>query len=140
MLDAPLYQTSATATGGREGRVATADGTFHAWLDQPADLGGRGQGNNPEQLFASAYAACFLSAMRSLRSQGHPPVPAQAQVTASVGIGPRSGGGFCLSVALSVSLPDMDRIAAEALMTAAHAICPYSHAIRDNVAVTLTLA
>lgn len=140
MLTAPIYETSATATGGREGRVSTADGTFHAWLDLPADLGGRGHGNNPEQLFASAYAASFLSAMRALRSQGHPAIPAESTVTAKVGIGPRVAGGFALTIALEACLPGMEREAAQALMAATHAQCPYSHAVRDNVTVTLSVA
>lgn len=140
MLDAPLYQTAVTAYGGREGRVASVDGTFHAWLDQPAELGGRGHGNTPEQLYAAAHAACLLGAMRSLRSQGHPAVPADASVTATVGVDRAASGGFALAVRLEARLPGLDRAAAEALLAAADAACPYSRAIRGNVGVTLVLA
>jgi osmotically inducible protein OsmC len=59
-----LYSTRATATGGRDGTARTDDGTFEVALATPKELGGNGQGNNPEQLFAAGYAACFLSAMK----------------------------------------------------------------------------
>jgi organic hydroperoxide reductase OsmC/OhrA len=71
MLTDCLYQASATARGGREGQAATSDGSLHAWLDLPAELGGRGHGNNPEQLFAAGYAACFLSTLKTLKNQGN---------------------------------------------------------------------
>ncbi|MGE3293333.1 MAG: Ohr family peroxiredoxin, partial [Geminicoccaceae bacterium] len=103
----------------------------------PKELGGGGgPGNNPEQLFASGYSACFIGAMKFVASQGGPAqVPADASVTTTVGIGPRSEGGFGLDVDMEVSLPGVDRAAAEALVEQAHKICPYSNAIRGNVNV-----
>jgi Ohr subfamily peroxiredoxin len=100
MLTDCLYQASATASGGREGQAATSDGSLHAWLDLPAELGGRGHGNNPEQLFAAGYAACFLSTLKTLKNQGNVAVPANATVTATVGLGPRADGGFGLAITL----------------------------------------
>src|ERR671938_1637865 len=89
------YRTSATANGGRDGRAATKDGSFQVKLATPKELGGAGgPGNNPEQLFAAGYAACFLGAMKFVSSQGGPKVPSDTNVTATVGIGPRSEGGF----------------------------------------------
>ena len=111
-------------------------------LGTPKELGGNGQGNNPEQLFASGYAACFLGAMKFAASQDKdlPRVPADASVTATVGIGPRSDKGFGLDVALEISLPGVDKGAAEALVAEADTICPYSHATRGNIEVRLSVA
>lgn len=137
----PLYQTSATATGGRDGQAATDDGSFAVTLGTPKELGGNDQGNNPEQLFASGYAACFLGAMKFAASQDKalPRIPADASVQATVGIGARADKGFGLVVALKVSLPGVEHGAAEALVAEADTICPYSHAVRGNVEVTLSV-
>jgi len=134
-----LYRTSAKATGGRDGHAATLDGTFKVNLATPKELGGGGggAGNNPEQLFAAGYAACFIGAMKFVASQGGPKVPADASVTSTVGIGPRAAGGFGLDVALDVSLPGVPRAEAEALVEKAHQVCPYSNATRGNVDVRL---
>lgn len=135
-----LYHTAARATGGRDGRAATLDGSLDVTLSTPKELGGGGgAGNNPEQLFAAGYAACFIGAMKFVASQGGPKVPADAAVTANVGIGPRAAGGFGLDIALEVSLPGLDRADAEALVEKAHQVCPYSNATRGNVDVRLTV-
>jgi osmotically inducible protein OsmC len=132
------YTTAATATGGRDGRAATKDGAFEVKLAVPKELGGGGgPGNNPEQLFAAGYAACFLGAMKHVATQGGPKVPGDATVTATVGIGPRSEGGFGIDVQLDVALPGLERAAAEALVEQAHQVCPYSNATRNNVPVRL---
>jgi Ohr subfamily peroxiredoxin len=104
-------------------------------------LGGAGgEGNNPEQLFAAGYSACFLGAMKFVASQGGTAkVPNDATVTATVGIGPRSEGGFGIDVALAVSLPGVEHAAAEDLVHQAHQVCPYSNATRGNVDVRLTV-
>lgn len=131
-----LYKTSAKATGGRDGRSTTTDGTFDVKLATPKELGGAGgEGNNPEQLFAAGYAACFIGAMKFVSSQGGPKVPADTSVTATVGIGPRSEGGFGLDVELAISLPGVDRAEAEALVEKTHQVCPYSNATRGNIEV-----
>ena len=134
------YTTVATATGGRDGHAATKDGTLDVTLSTPKELGGAGgPGNNPEQLFAAGYSACFLGAMKFVASQGGPKVPADTSVTATVGIGPRSEGGFGIDVALEVALPGLDHAEAEALVEKAHQVCPYSNATRNNVPVRLTV-
>src|SRR5262249_12954939 len=133
-----LYKTSAKATGGRDGHAATLDGALDVKLTTPKELGGTGgTGNNPEQLFAAGYAACFIGAMKFVASQGGPKVPADASVTSTVGIGPRSAGGFGLDIELAVSLPGLARNEAEALVEKAHQVCPYSNATRGNVDVRL---
>ena len=132
------YTTEAKATGGRDGRAATTDGSFEVKLSTPKELGGGGgPGNNPEQLFAAGYAACFLGAMKAVASQGGPKVPDGTSVTAKVGIGPRSEGGFGIDVGLDIDLPGLDRSEAEALVEKAHYVCPYSNATRNNVDVRL---
>ena len=134
------YKTSATATGGRDGRSTTADGSLDVKLATPKELGGGGgPGNNPEQLFAAGYSACFLGAMKAVASHGGPKVPADATVTATIGIGPRSEGGFGITAALEISLPGVPHVEAEALVAKAHQVCPYSNATRGNVDVQLTV-
>jgi Ohr subfamily peroxiredoxin len=134
------YTTSATATGGRDGRATTKDGSFDVKLATPKELGGGGgQGNNPEQLFAAGYSACFLGAMKFVSSQGGPKVPNDATVTATVGIGPRSEGGFGITAQLDVSLPGLDKEQARELVEKAHQVCPYSNATRNNVDVKLNV-
>jgi len=135
-----LYKTSAKATGGRDGTAATLDGALDVKLATPKELGGGGgAGNNPEQLFAAGYAACFIGAMKFVASQGGPKVPADASVTSTVGIGPRAAGGFGLDVELAVSLPGVPKADAEALVEKAHQVCPYSNATRGNIDVRLTV-
>lgn len=135
-----LYRTSARATGGRDGHSSTLDGSLDVKMTTPKELGGGGgEGNNPEQLFATGYAACFLGAMKFVASQGGPKVPADTTVTSTVGIGPRSEGGFGLEIALAISLPGLDHAQAEALVQKAHQVCPYSNATRNNVDVKLSV-
>ena len=135
-----LYTTEATATGGRDGHAATKDGTLRVSLATPKELGGAGgAGNNPEQLFAAGYSACFLGAMKFVASQGGPKVPDGTTVTAHVGMGPRSEGGFGIDVQLDVHLPGLDHADAEALVEKAHQACPYSNATRNNVPVRLKI-
>ena len=135
-----LYTTKATATGGRDGGARTADGSLEVKLATPKELGGAGgPGNNPEQLFAAGYSACFLSAMKFVAGQGGPKVPADTTVTATVGIGPRSEGGFGLDIQLDIALPGLARADAETLVQKAHMVCPYSNATRNNVPVRLVV-
>ncbi len=135
------YRTTATATGGRDGTARTEDGSFEVKLATPKELGGAGgAGNNPEQLFAAGYSACFLGAMKAVAPSLKLRVPNDASVTATVGIGPRSEGGFGITADLVVKLPGLDRADAERLVASAHQICPYSNATRGNVDVGLEVA
>jgi lipoyl-dependent peroxiredoxin len=136
-----LYAAKVVATGGRDGTITSIDGHLDLTLATPRELGGDARrGSNPEQLFAGAYAACFLSSMKFVASEGGPQVPPDATVTATLGIGPRSRGGFRLDVQLDIALPGLTPADAESLVQQADRICPYSHAIRDNVVVRLNLA
>mgnify|MGYP005810470643 CR=1 FL=1 len=134
-----LYEAKATATGGRNGHVRSSDGVLDLELSIPKGLGGPGKPlSNPEQLFAAGYAACFDSALAYVAGQQNITVNG-SQVDAKVSIGSREGGGFQLAVRLEVSLPDVPRERAQALLNAAHAVCPYSNAVRNNIEVNVAL-
>ncbi|MGW5335523.1 organic hydroperoxide resistance protein [Streptomyces bauhiniae] len=133
-----LYTAVATATHGREGRAVSSDGRIDLPLASPVELGGDGQGSNPEQLFAAGYAACFGSALGVVGRQAKVDV-SDAAVTAEVGIG-KEGEGFGLKVTLRVELPDtVDEETGRKLVETAHQVCPYSNATRGNIEVTLVV-
>ena len=135
-----IYKTNATATGGRDGRARTEDGTVDVNLVVPKEMGGPGgEGANPEKLFAAGYSACFLGAMKAVSGKEGVKVPADATVTATIGFGPRSEGGYGITADLAIDLPGVDRADAERLVQAAHQVCPYSNATRNNVDVGLTV-
>lgn len=141
MTITPLYSTKATATGGRDGKVIAANGDLELALAMPKELGGNGQGHNPEQLFAAGYASCFSSALGLVASktEGVGKLPEGTQVAATVGIGKTEVGGFGLTVALEVKAPGLPTEVVEKLTHAAHQVCPYSNAVRGNVDVTLSV-
>jgi lipoyl-dependent peroxiredoxin len=134
------YKTTATASGGgRDGKTALADGSMALQLTVPKELGGPGgEGANPEKLFALGYSACFLGAMRVAAGQTKIKVPDGTTVTATIGIGPRSEGGFGITAELDVYLPGLPNEEATRLVEATHGICPYSNAIKASVDVKTT--
>ncbi|NEX62896.1 organic hydroperoxide resistance protein [Noviherbaspirillum galbum] len=134
------YKTTATATGGgRDGKTALADGSMSLQLTVPKELGGPGgEGANPEKLFALGYSACFLGAMRVAAGQTKVKIPEGTTVTATIGIGPRSEGGFGITAELDVYLPGMAQADAQKLVEVTHGICPYSNAIKASVDVKTT--
>lgn len=135
-----LYTARATATGGRDGRAVSDDQRLSVSLSTPKELGGAGgEGSNPEQLFAAGYSACFIGALKFVAAAAKQSLPADASITGEVGIGPNGKGGFGLQVALNISLPGLERSAAEALVAKAHEVCPYSNATRGNIDVQLNL-
>jgi len=138
-LDKVLYTAQATATGGRAGSAQSSDGALDVTLTTPKELGGDGAtGTNPEQLFAAGYSACFLGAMKFVAGAQKISLPTTTSITAEVGIGPIPAG-FGIQVAMAITIPGMDREAAEQLVQAAHGVCPYSNATRGNIEVTLTV-
>jgi osmotically inducible protein OsmC len=136
-LEKRLYTATATATSGRDGRAKTDDGLLDVSLTPPRALGGSGAGTNPEQLFAAGYAACFGSAAAHVARLQKINAGAIA-VTAQVSLGP-VGQAFGLAVVLEVSIPDLPRDQAEALIRTAHQVCPYSNATRGNIEVEVRL-
>jgi lipoyl-dependent peroxiredoxin len=141
-LEKVLYTARATASGGRRnGKSQSSDGQLSVTLNAPKELGGMGDGTNPEQLFAAGYSACFMGAMQFVAGAQKINLSPQTSITADVGFGPRAAGakGFGIVVGMQISVPGMDKAAAEALVAAAHEVCPYSNATRGNVDVTLTV-
>ncbi len=137
----PLFTATATAKGGRNGHTAADDGTVAADLSVPKAMGGPGKPGTatPEHLFAAGYAACFGGALDFVARQ-HKQDATGATVTCAVSIGPRDGGGFGLAVTLRVADPSLPPAELAALAREAHEkICPYSHATRGNVPVTLEI-
>lgn len=132
-----LYTASVISTGGRNGRVESSDGAVRLDLAAPPALGGSGNGANPEQLFGSAYAACFAGAMDYIAQQKRLS-PGEITIASQVSIGPDSSGAFGLAVKMEITAPGLDQAGAEELVAAADQACPYSRAIRGNVQVQLT--
>jgi osmotically inducible protein OsmC len=132
-----LYTAVSTAHGGRDGHVRSSDGIVDLDLKTPKEMGGPGgAGTNPEQLFAAGYAACFESAMRAVARMQKKPL-ADASVTGHVSFNVADGGKFVLSVELHGKVEGLSREDAQALMQAAHEVCPYSNATRGNIEVNL---
>jgi osmotically inducible protein OsmC len=133
---AALYTAEVTSTGGRDGSVKSSDGKLDLKLAMSKELGGPGGETNPEQLFAAGYAACFQAALKLVAGKQKIPVNGNT-VTARVGIGPNDAGGFALEVDLLIVIPGLDQAKAEELVNAAHQVCPYSNATRNNIPVRL---
>ena len=133
-----MYVAEATAHGGRDGYVTSQDGQIQLKVAMPPQLGGDGNGTNPEQLFAAGYSSCFHNALILVGNRAGYDLTGST-VAAKVGIGPNSSKGYGLAVALSVSLPVLDPGLAEKLVDAAHQVCPYSNATRGNIDVTIIL-
>jgi len=134
-LEKVLYTAKAHTTGGREGASRTDDGRLDIKLSPP---GMGGSGTNPEQLFAAGYSACFIGAMKAVAGRTKTALPSDLAVDAEVDLGPTSGA-YGIAARLNVSLPGMERGAAQALVDAAHKVCPYSNATRGNIDVRINL-
>ena len=134
-IDKVLYTAKTHTTGGRDGASKSSDGRLEVQLSSP---GAAGTGTNPEQLFAAGWSACFLGAMGVAASKLKVTLPADRAVDAEVDLG-LADGGYLLRARLNVSLPGVDREQAQAIVDAAHLICPYSKATRGNIDVTLNL-
>ena len=136
-----LYTTKVTAVGGRSGTIKSEDGILDLQLAMPKELGGKGGATNPEQLFAAGYAACFENAVIHVtRGKADKVRDNDIEVTGEVGLLPTDQGGFGLAVTLDVTIAGVDQAKAEEIVQAAHAVCPYSNAIKGNVDVKLNVA
>ena len=136
MPDKVLYTAKATSTGdGRNGHVVSSDQRLDLDLALPPEMGGSGNGTNPEQLFAAGYSACFHSALRLVARRAGVDA-GDSTVSAEVGIGPE-GDAFGLVVTLIISIPGLEREQARELAETAHQVCPYSRATRGNISVEL---
>lgn len=136
-----LYSTKVTAVGGRAGTVKSDDGLLDLPLALPKALGGKGGATNPEQLFAAGYAACFENAVIHVtRTASEKVKDDDIVVVADVGMQPNGAGGFALTVALDVTITGLDQAAAEEIVEKAHAVCPYSNAVKGNIDVAITVS
>ena len=135
-LDKVLYTARAHTTGGRDGASRTDDGRLDVTLSSP---GTSGSGTNPEQLFAAGYSACFIGALKAVAARQKLALPQDVAIDAEVDLGTLPNA-YGIAARLTVHLPGMDRATAQALVEAAHQVCPYSNATRGNIDVTLTLA
>ena len=141
-IEKAIYTAHATATGGRVGTAKSDDGQITLKLDRPVEMGGKGNGTNPEQLFAVGYAACFIGALRVVAGKRHIRIAEDLAIDSAVSFGPLKGDdeGFGIAVAMTVHLPGIERATAEELVHRAHQVCPYSNATRGNIDVLLTVA
>ena len=140
-LEKVVYTAHAKATGGRDGVGKTDDGKLDVKLQLPKEMGGTGEGTNPEQLFAVGYAACFIGALKHVAGEQKIHIPKEAFINSSVSFGPLANGarGFGVAVALEVHVPGLEKAKVEELVKEAHVVCPYSNATRGNIDVTLTV-
>ena len=138
-MDELSYTTTATAWGGRMGRVATSDGRLDYHLSMPEGMGGEGgDGTNPEQLFACGYAACFHNAVRSVARKLKVDVTDSA-VSVTVHIAGTLADGYRLSIRIEAELPGVQSETGRQVLDAAHARCPYSRALAGNHDLELVL-
>lgn len=134
-----LFSTSATAHGGRDGKITTEDNHLEVTLSVPRAIGGAGgDGTNPEQLFAAGYAACFQSAMSLIARRKKVDI-ANSTVTGKVSLLSNSTGGYKLGVELVVAVPGVASDVVREVVEQAHQVCPYSNATRSNIDVKLTV-
>lgn len=134
-LDKVLYTAKTHTTGGRDGAARSSDGRLDVKLSSPGTSGG---GTNPEQLFAAGWSACFLGAIGVVAGQMKVALPTDRAVDAEVDLG-MTEGGYLLRARLNVSLPGLERDVAQAIVEAAHQVCPYSNATRGNIEVVLNV-
>jgi osmotically inducible protein OsmC len=141
-IEKVIYTARAKSMGGRVGTAKSDDGQIDLKLDRPVEMGGKGDGTNPEQLFAVGYAACFIGALRVVAGKRHMRIPEEVSIDSAVSFGLLAGGveGFGIAVAMTIHLPGIERATAEELVHHAHQVCPYSNATRGNIDVQLTLA
>ena len=136
----PKYTTEALSTGeARNGHVSVKDADLELDLATPKEMGGSGNGYNPEQLFAAGYSACFLGALKFVAGKQKVTLPVDTRITGKVGIG-QIPTGFGIEAELTISAPGVARDLLQNLVEQAHIVCPYSNATRGNIDVTLVIA
>src|SRR5690606_25299807 len=129
-IDKAVYTAHATSVGGRSGRSESSDGALKVQLSTPKEMGGDGgPGTNPEQLFAAGYSACFIGAMNAVAARQKTKHAGEPKLDGDVSIGPLAGrpGALGMAVEMRISVPGLDREAAEKLVAAAHEVCSYSN-------------
>lgn len=130
-----LYTAKTYTTGGRNGQSRSDDGRLDIVLSAP---GSNGAGTNPEQLFAAGWSACFIGAMTRAAKEIGLALPADVSVAAEVDLGSDAEQGYFLQARLNVTLPGLERAAAQGIVDRAHQLCPYSKATRGNINAVVT--
>ena len=141
-IENAIYTARAKAMGGRVGAAKSDDGQIDLKLDRPVEMGGKGNGTNPEQLFAVGNAACFIGALRVVAGERHIRIPEEVAIASAVSFGPLKGEieGFGIAVAMTIYLPGIERATAEETGASRPSSMPVSNATRDNIDVLLNVA
>jgi len=129
-----LYEADVVSKGGRSGSIKSSDGLLDLKVDFPKEMGGSGDGTNPEQLFAAAYASCFEQALLHM-AEVHKIRLEGTSVRAKVSVSADDAGSFHLGAKLEVTLKGCDE--SEKLIKFANAACPYSKAVKGNIPVEI---
>ncbi|SDW06603.1 organic hydroperoxide resistance protein [Paenibacillus sp. CF384] len=134
IIEKKLYTATVNVQGGRDGKAVSSDENLNVDLRYPKELGGNGEGTNPEQLFAAGFAACFEGAMGSvlrskkIKSDG-------ISINSSVTLGKDANEGYALAVTLDITLKGVERSIAQEIVDEAHKVCPYARATKGNIEV-----
>ena len=131
-----LYTAKTHTTGGRDGQSRSSDGRLEVKLSSP---GTKGNGTNPEQLFAAGWSACFEGAMQVAARQMKVALPPETAIDAEVDLNQDGATNYFLRARLNVSVPGIARDVAQAIVNTAHQLCPYSKATRGNIDVAINL-
>lgn len=139
MTDTLLYKTTVNIKGGRNGNAKSEDEKLDVQLDLPASMGGKGEGTNPEQLFAAAYGACFVGALRLVASKEKINLNDPVTIKTNVSLSKDDQDNFVLSVIFDIKLPETNQEDAEKLVRLAHEVCPFSRATRNNIEIIFNI-
>lgn len=129
-----IYEISATAVGGREGHVKSADGLIDLDMERPGAIGGKSGATNPETLFAAGWAACFGSAVAFAARLAHLKA-GEISVTVKITLGKTEEGNFQLAADIEATIPEVTAEEAAEIVAKAETICPYSRATKGNIEV-----
>lgn len=132
-----VYKAVMLTQGGRSGSIQSDDGSFKLKLAVPTAMGGKGDGPNPEQLFAGAFAACFEHSVRHIAKKGHVPLRG-CYVEAELSMFVTDEDAYRMALTLTVHMAGaLEQADADDLITRAKAICPYVDATKNNVTLNL---
>lgn len=132
-----VYKTTMLTQGGRNGQVQTEDGSWKLKLAVPKEMGGDGNGPNPEQLFAAAFAACFEHSVRHIAKADKLPLRG-CYIEAVLSMYVNFEGAYRMALSLTaVMAGTLDQATADSLMQRAQGICPYADATKTNMTLNL---
>lgn len=132
-----VYKAEMLTQGGRTGTMQSDDGSVKFKLAVPASMGGKGDGPNPEQLFAGAFAACFEHSVRHVAKKGHIPLRG-CYVEAELSMFITDEDAYRMALTLTVHMAGpLDQAAADNLAERAKGICPYVDATKNNITLNL---